>query len=350
MTPLYKPYMPEQLPELADILRSGALAYGKYARLFETRLSDWIGTPWLLTVNSHNSAALVLIKTLDLKGEDEVIASPMTCLASSQPFASLGIRLRWADIDPHTGTLNPESITSKINSKTKAIIHNHFCGNVGYIEEISRIARDNGLLLIDDAIEAFGSEWNGKKMGNLPADATIMSFQTVRLPNTIDGGALSFKNKDLFDKAVLFRDFGIDRPTFRDDINEINPECDITLAGVGATPSDVNSYIGLCQIDSLDELIARQRHNLSIWPDLLSGNEIPVSITPGSNPNGWIFGMLSENKRDSIIKWRQKGFYASGVHLPNNYYSVFGDKSMLPGVSEFYSGFVALPSGWWVNL
>lgn len=92
-------------------------------------------------------------------------------------------------------------------------------------------------------------------MGNLSADVTVYSFQTVRLPNTIDGGAVSFKDKALYDKAVLVRDYGIDRPRFRDDMKEISPLCDIALPGYGATPSEINSYVGCIQMEVIDELL-----------------------------------------------------------------------------------------------
>ncbi len=68
-----------------------------------------------------------------------------------------------------------------------------------------------------------------------------------------------------------------------------------------------------------------------------------------SNPNYWVYGTLSKNKRNSILELREKGYYASGVHINNNRYSVFKDSSKLLGVEKFYESFIALPSGWWVN-
>ena len=78
-------------------------------------------------------------------------------------------------------------------------------------------------MLIDDVSEAFGTEYHGRKAGNWDADATVYSFQTVRLPNAIDGGAVSFKDPTYSQKAALLRDYGIDRARFRDDLGEISP-------------------------------------------------------------------------------------------------------------------------------
>ena len=180
MIPLYKPYMPNDLPELNQILHSGALAFGKWGHKFEEKLCDYIGAPNIGVVNSFNSAILITLATLGIKTGHEVIASPMSCLASNQPLVSLGIKVVWADIDPETGTLSPDSVEKKITTKTKAIFHNHHCGYPGYIDEINAIGKKNGLYVIDDAIESFGSEYKGNKIGNTGADATVFSFQTVR--------------------------------------------------------------------------------------------------------------------------------------------------------------------------
>jgi perosamine synthetase len=245
MIPLYKPHMPP-LPELDDILHSGQLAYGKYARSFEENLQNFLGKDAHVWVtNSFHMAISVAISLLEIHPFDEVIASPMACLASTQPFAAQAIKVRWADVDPHTGTLDPGSVKEKINRKTRAIMHNHFCGYPGYIDEINEIGKECGIPVIDDGIECFGSEYKGKRIGNCGTDITIFSFNAVRLPNTVDGGAIVINAPELYRKAELIRDCGINRGKFRDELGEINTECDITLTGYSATMSDVNAYIGL---------------------------------------------------------------------------------------------------------
>ncbi len=353
MIPLFKPYMPAELPELNAILHSGALAYGKWGKLFEQKLGEYIGENRIVIMNSYNSAMLVALAVIGVKPGDEIIASPMSCLASNQPFATQNLKVVWADIDPKTGTLCPESAKSKITSKTKAIFHNHYCGYLGYIDEINRIGKENGIVVVDDAIEAFGSEYKGKRIGNTGTDMTIFSFQTVRLPNTIEGGAIAFNNNDFYKKAQLIRDYGIDRSRFRDELGEISPNCDITLPGYGATLSDVNSYLGVLQMQKVEELIQIQKKNANKWEDLIPGkisNVEFLSSTSDKSPNYWVFGLLSADKIELIRQSRKEGFYASGVHLPNTYYSAFGTYESLPGVNEFYSKFVAIPCGWWVLL
>lgn len=351
MIPLFKPFMPAELPEVDNILHSGVLSFGKWGREFENKLKAFIGNDNILTTNTYSNAIHIALATLGLQPGDEVIASPMACLASNQPLVTFGLKVVWADIDPSIGTLNPESVAKAITPKTKLIYHNHFCGYVGYVDEIYQIAREHGLLVIDDCVEAFGSEYNGKRMGNLGADASVFSFQTVRLPNTIDGGAIAFSDAKYMAKATLIRDFGIDRPRFRDQNGEISPDCDIALKGYAGTVSDFNSYIGCVQMEHLEELLAKQKKNAVEWQnrfDQTSSMIKAVPIRKGVSPNYWVFGVLSDHKVDDMLMFREQGYYASGVHLPNCYYSVYGEQIQLPGVQEFYNKFFALPSGWWM--
>jgi perosamine synthetase len=351
MIPIYKPYMPENLmPELNEILYSGQLSFGKYGKQFEDKLKAYIGCEYLLTINSYNMAMLVILSTLGLEPGDEIIASPVSCLASNQPFATKNLNVIWADINPETGTLCPLDVEKKITKNTKAIFHNHFCGYVGKVDEINILGKKYNIPVIDDAIEAFGSEYHEKKMGNLGTDFTVFSFQTVRIPNTIEGGAITFKDKELFEKAKLIRDYGIDRTIFRDADGEINPDCDITHEGYGALMSEINSFIGICQMVEVEKLLATHRRNAQFWTKRISEmfDIQPLLETSDSLPNYWVFGALSAKKTELIKKIKSEGYYATGVHINNNIYSIFKNKKNLSGVDKFTRKYVAFPCGWWL--
>jgi len=353
MIPIFKPYMPENITSgIEDILYSGELSYGDKGKEFEEKLASYIGNTKVLTISSYNQALLIVLSTLGLKPGDEIIASPVSCLASNQPFVVKGLKVVWADVNPLSGTLLVDDVRSRITTKTKAIFHNHYCGYLGEIEAMNALGKEFGIPVIDDCIEAFGSELNGRKTGNLGTDITVFSFQTVRLPNTIEGGALVFNNQEMFQKAKMIRDYGIERVNFRDNLNEINPDCDIILEGYGALMGELNSYIGIKQMNNLDSLIKNQRANAVIWDQKINKETNLKSLIPINNsmPNRWVYGVLAKNKNKTIKKIREKGFYATSVHINNNIYSIFNNKTNLSGVNEFMNHFVALPCGWWFNL
>lgn len=350
MIPIYKPYMPEGIIDtLSEILYSGQLAYGKYGREFEKALSVFMGNDKVLSVSTYNQALLMALSVLDLKAGDEIIASPVSCLASNQPFAVKGLKISWVDIDPKSGTVDVESLRSKININTKAIFNNLFCGYAGDLDEVYRIGQQFGIPVVDDCIEAFGTEYKGKKAGNTGADITVFSFQTVRLPNTVDGGALTFKSTALFEKARLMRDYGIERTNFRLSNGEINPDCDITLEGYGGTMSEISSLIGLKQMPEIPSLLKKQRENAEKWNQHFADRKDfhLMEINKDVLPNFWVYGLLADNKTEFLQQMKDSGYYSTGVHINNNIYSVFGNRAELPGVSEFMKKYVAIPSGWW---
>lgn len=350
MVPLYNPFMPD-LPEMDSILYSGALAFGNYTKQFEEKLRAYFGTPYLIITSSFHLAISVMLTALDIMPGDEIIASPMACLASTQPFLSHGCKVRWADIDPKTGTLDPLSVNRQIDNNTKAIVHNHFCGYPGYIDEINAIGRIHGIPVIDDGIECFGSEYRGRKIGNCGTDVTVFSLSAVRFCNCIDGGVVIFKDRHLFEKGLLIRDCGIDRPRFRDALGEISPDCDISLVGYSAMMSNVNGYIGLRQMEHIDELLAKHRAQAEKWKRAGDILDSTIAICrEDCKPNYWVYGVLTDDKVDTIKRFRKLGYYASGVHIRNDIYSAFGKQSVaLPGVEKFYNSFVALPCGWWME-
>lgn len=350
MVPLYKPFMPD-LPEMDAILHSGALAFGNYTRRFEEALRAYFGTPNLIITSSFHLAISVMLTAMDMMPGDEIIASPMACLASTQPYLSSGLNVRWADVDPQTGTLSPDSVRRQITQKTKAIVHNHFCGYPGYIDEINAIGRERGIPVIDDGIECFGSEYRGRKIGSCGTDVTVFSLGAVRFCNCIDGGIVIFKDRRLFEKSLLIRDCGIDRSRFRDALGEISPDCDIGLVGYSAMMSNVNGYVGLRQMDCVDGLLAKHRAQAEKWKragDLLASTT--AVCREECRPNYWVYGVLADDKAQTIRRFRSLGYYASGVHIRNDIYSAFGRQSVaLPGVEKFYNRFVALPCGWWME-
>jgi perosamine synthetase len=353
MIPLFKVFVPEKNigDSLELIIRSGQLTSGTYVRLFEKQLQDYIGNPYILVTGNNTYASLIALALCDLKNGDEVIASPMACLASNQPVLNFGAKLVWADIDPHTGSLNPDEVRKKITPKTKAILHYHWGGYLGYVDEINEIGIEFGITVIDDAIESFGSKYKGKQVGDIGTPITTFSFQTVRLPNSIDGGALAFKSEELYLKALRMRDFGINRQNFRDELGELSSTSDIKNLGYNAIMNEVSAFMGYKVMEETPNLIAKQKQNAIIWDAHFNAKKSMILGTRKDiEPNYWIYSFLSSNQLDDLKKFRLNSFYASKVHIRNDYYSCFGQfDDSLNGVAEFAKTQLSVPSGWWID-
>ena len=349
MIELFKPHIPDNL-DFSNIFASRCFSYGYFCKQFELKLTEFFKTEKLLVTNNYSSAIDLIILTLNLKPGDEIIMSPMACLVSTQPYVGHNLTIVWADIDPSTGCLNPSTVEQAITKRTKLIVHNHFCGYVGMVDEINAIGKKYNIPVLDDGIECFGSEYKGKLIGNCGTDITCFSFSPARFPNTNEGGLVIFKDDLLFKKGLLIRDCGIDRKIFRKENGEINPKCDISLPGLSAKMNEISGLLGLREMEFVHSVLFKQRANAKKWAETLKG-KVEFLSNDCSKPNYWVFGVLVDNKECFIEQLRNKGFFASSVHIRNDLYSVFKSNnfSKLEGVEQFSKKFVALPCGWWIN-
>lgn len=353
MIPLLKVFMPADIDQaITEILHSGMLAFGNYSIEFEKKVSDYLANDRFVSTSSFNAAMVMALQLAGVSPGDEVISSPMSCLATNQPIVTSKAKVVWADIDPESGTLDPNDVEKKITTKTRAIVHYHWAGYPGHIDEVNQVARKAGIKVIEDASEAFGAEYRGKRIGNTGSDMVCFSFQTVRSPNTIDGGGIAFRDKGVYEESRLVRDYGIDRISFRDDYGEISPKCDIRLEGYGATMNNLSGIIGCRQMDHLSDILEKQAENGAAWDEYFCENEIAVPLKPlkATKPNYWVYSVFAQDRDKLLKKFRSIGFYASKFHLRNDLYSVFGmSEERLPGVTSFNDRILCLPCGWWFD-
>ena len=211
MIPLFKVHYPEGVgKKIDDVFRSGFITEGEYSDKFESSFGNYIGNPNCCLTNSCTSAITLALDLCDVKKGDEVISSPMTCMATNEPVYNAGAKIVWADIEKNTGNIDPKSVEDRITEKTKAIISVHWAGQPFNISEINRIAKKHGIKVIEDAAHALDSTYKGEKIGN-HSDFVCFSFQAIKHLTTADGGALLCKSKTDFEKAKLLRWFGLNR-------------------------------------------------------------------------------------------------------------------------------------------
>lgn len=350
MIPLYKPFMPK-LPELDNVLNSGQLAYGKYGKLLEAKLSDFIGNPYSLVTNNYSNAILLALLTLGIKKGDNVVISPLVCLATSQPLSSLGLNLVFCDINPNNGALDEDSLREILSKKKiDCVVFTHYAGVVGDIIEIRQLCKTYSVPVIEDASDAFGSKYQGNYIGNQGFDITVFSFSAVRNPNMIDSGGMSFGNKNLYEKAYLIRDAGIDRTKFRNEFGEIDLSNDIYLPGIGATLDEVRSYIGLKQLENIDYILSKSQTNMDqILRNLRQFQEIRNLLRVAEQSNGWVLPIHVPNKVEIIKALKDHGIMSSSVHSNIAYYSIYRNVEIFKNADEFLETFLAIPCGWWIE-
>ena len=351
--PLYKVHMPPNVEGImAKVMSSGQISIGPNNEKFEDLLCKYLGNPLVLTTGEISGSIALCLFLAGLRPGDDVLMSPLVCLATSCPVRNLFANIRWCDVDPTTGNIDPSDIAKKITSKTKAIVVYHWAGNPADLVEIHAVARAHNLVVIEDAGEALGAEYHGKKIGATGTDYTVFSFYPNRHMTTIDGAAIAFARAEDFEKACWLKRYGIHQPTFRCADGEINPESDIPVAGWNLYMNHVAATIGVAQMEHIQEIVARHQENGLYYDEALSDiSGITILKRPVNSLSAyWVYTFLARN-RDSLLEGlKQSGVHVSKVHLRNDFYTAFGSgPENLPGVAEFSAHCLSIPCGWWVT-
>lgn len=352
MIDLFKVHMPKEVDEpLLKTLHSGFVGQGVKVDKFEDALRPWFGNKNVLTLNSGTSALHLALKLAGVGPGDTVISTPMTCSATNTPIIASGADILWADINPKTGNIDPESIESVIMANTKAIMCVHWGGYPAPLREINDIAEKYGLKVIEDAAHAFGAFYKGKRIGSI-SDYTEFSFQAIKHMTTVDGGVLTCRDDADYDRGKLLRWYGIDRESSRTDMR---CEQDITEAGFKYHMNDIAATIGLEQLNHVRGVLVKHLENAEYYNAELKNRNIkrckPLDYENDRLSSYWLYTILVDD-RDAFREFMKKnGIAASAVHSRNDTHSCFAKYNIqdLPGVDEFSAHQACIPVGWWVT-
>jgi len=355
MIRLYNVHFPESIEaSIGEILRSGSIAYGPNVELFEEKFREYIGNPLMTSSGAVSSSIKLSLFMAGVRPGDEVIASPLACLATNIPVRNLFGSMKWCDIDPTSGNLDPKDLAAKVSSKTKAILVYHWAGNPVDLGAVYEVAHEHGIPVVEDASEALSAELGGNKLGNTGSDYTVFSFYPNRHLTTIEGGAITFKDPEELERCLWLKRYGIHLPSFRGDDGEINPRSDIPVAGWNTCLNHVAATIGVAQLPLLDDKLAKFARNGEFYDSKLKSlPSVDILTRPaGSKSAYWVYTLLSDRRDEISQHLRDNEVQTSKVHLRNDVYSCFGDANKeceLPGVDEFSRRAVSIPCGWWVS-
>lgn len=348
MIPLFKVHSPKNIGQkIGEVFESGFITEGEYSDKFELKFSSFIDNNNTSLVNSCTSALTLAYHVGCLQPGDEVITTPMTCMATNEPIHQTGAKLVFADIDPSTGNISPASVQNKITSKTKMIVGVHWAGQPFDIGAISSIAKENGLKVVEDAAHALGATYENKKIGS-HGDFVCFSFQAIKHMTTVDGGAIACKSSVDNNRIRRLRWFGLDRSF----TGGSRWEQDITECGYKMHMNNINAVIGIEQMKYIDNIIEKHISNGQFYDEHITNPKVTKLIQqPKAQSSYWIYSVLVDD-RDSFKEYMtENGIATDMVHKRNDMYSVFSEycSEPLPGVSEFESRLMNIPVGWWVS-
>lgn len=249
------PPLDEYIMYLKEIWSNGWITNnGKFVQLLEKELEKYLGVKNLLLVSNGTLALQIALKSLEISGE--VITTPLTFAATTNAIIWENLTPVFADIDFQTYNIDPRDIEKKINDNTSAILAVHVYGNPCYVDEIKEIAKDNNLKLIYDAAHAFGVEYKNKSVLNY-GDISAISFHATKIFNTVEGGAIILKDRNLIKKIKLLRNHGI------------KSEEEVVLPGTNAKMNELQAAIGLCNLKDVNNNIMLRKNIYSYYKEKL---------------------------------------------------------------------------------
>jgi len=233
----------EEIQAVAEVLKSGRYVQGPKVKEFEEKFAEYIGTKHAIATNSGTAALHIALAAAGIGPGDEVIVPPLTFFATVEAVLHQNAVPIFADIDPETCTLDPDDVSKRITRETKAIIPVHLFGHPAEMDPLMELAEDHNLIVIEDAAQAHGAEYRGRKVGSI-GHIGCWSFYATKNMTTGEGGMITTNDDGIDELARIIRNHGM---TTRDDH---------VLLGYNYRMSEINAAIGIVQLAKLDELNA----------------------------------------------------------------------------------------------
>ena len=232
----------ETIDAVAEVLRSGWVTSGPKLAEFEATLSDYFGGRPVRCFANGTATMKIALQVAGIGEGDEVITTPISWVATSNVVLSVGAKPVFVDIDPITRNIDLNKLAAAITPKTRAIMPVYLAGLPVDMDQLYALAKQHNLRVIEDAAQAFGSQWQSKKIGSF-GDLVSFSFQANKNLTTIEGGCLVLNNADEAKLAEKFRLQGLTRQGM--------DGMDVDVLGGKDNLTDVNAVIGLEQLKQL---------------------------------------------------------------------------------------------------
>lgn len=268
----------EDIVGVVEALKSNWITQGPKVDEFERKVADYCRARYAVAVSSGTAALHAACAVAGISKGDEAITTPITFAATANATVHCGAKPVFADIQEDTLNISPEEILRKLSTRTRAILPVDFAGHPADLYEISAIARERGLIVIEDAAHALGAEYKGQKIGSL-SDMTIFSFHPVKHLTVGEGGMVLTNNKEFYEKLKVFRHHGIVRD--REKMHRKDEGSwyyEIHNPGYNFRITDFQCALGISQMKKLDRFIQRRKEIATRYNEAFA--EIGEIITP----------------------------------------------------------------------
>jgi len=345
--PFSKPTIDEAtIAAVGDVLRSGWITSGPKVQAFEKNLSDYLGQRLVRSFNSGTCTMEIALRIAGIGVGDEVITTPISWVATANVIIETGATPVFADIDPVTRNIDLDKLEAAITPRTKAVIPVYLSGLPVDMDRLYAIARKYNLRVIEDAAQALGSSWKGKRIGSF-GDFVSFSFQANKNITCSEGGCLVVNNPEEARLAEKYRLQGVTRTGF--------DGLEVDVLGGKFNMTDVAAAIGLGQFAHIDAITTHRRslarHYFALFGSTFetdSGAQLPLADFENSN---WHMFQLVLPERITRADFMEKmmahqigiGYHYPPIHLLKLYRDRGFQEGMFPVAERVGRRIVSLP-------
>lgn len=301
MIPVAKPtFSGDEIEGIRAVLDSGILAQGESVARFEEEFAGYVGTDHGVATNNGTSALHTALAALGVKKGDEVVTTPFSFIASATSILMQGARPVFCDIDRGTYNIDPNLLQEVITDRTKAIIVVHLYGLPCDMKTIMEIAQYRGVKVIEDACQAHGAEYHGKKAGSM-GDMGVFSFYPTKNMTTGEGGMITTSDMVAAEKARMIRNHGQSERYIHQ------------VLGYNYRMTNLAAVIGLYQLKMLDRFNERRKDNARFYDNNL---KFDSPFVPPGMKHVYHQYTIEVEDREPFLRHLEENGVGYGVHYP----------------------------------
>ncbi len=329
MTARYIPYaLPligdSEVQAVTDVLRSDWLTTGAKTKQFEADFARFVNAPHAMALNSCTAALHLALLAAGIGPGDEVITTPLTFCATVNTILHVGAKPVLADIDPLTLCLSPASVEAKLTPRTKAIVPVHYAGHPAEMDSFLALARQHGLVLIEDAAHAVGTSYRGRPVGSI-GDYTAFSFYATKNLTTAEGGMLTTASAESADRIRVLGLHGISRDAWKRYTAAGTWFYEVQEAGFKYNMTDLAAALGLAQLGRFEDMQDVRRQYAERYNQAFAAEPAiqlpPAADLAAGDVHAWHLYVIRLNPeavtldRDSLIEELKAAGVGTSVHF-----------------------------------
>ena len=323
-----------------DAVRSGWVSsLGEYITKFESEFASFCGAKYALSVSNATVGLHLSLVALGIGKDDEVIIPDLTFVATGNVVKYVNAKPVIVDIDPDTLCIDANDINKAITKNTRAIIPVHLYGHPADMNKINEIAKENNLLVIEDAAEAHGAEIDGRRVGSF-GDVGVFSFYGNKIITSGEGGMITTNNKNLYERLKFLRDHAMSS----------EKRYWHTEVGFNYRMTNLQAALGLAQLRRIEDLIQKRIEIFEWYKEGLFGAEnISLNRTQAGIKNVYwmicleILDYTEKQRDDFLVKLKEKGIDGRPYFYPLSDMPIFDDTNTYNAHNVYKTG-LNLPS------